>query len=521
MLVAPDANRKFPLQSIPYLDTTVDDLFEQLLALKRGNCPDWTDESTSDFGIQLLWLQAVLGGWLADYMDRVKANAYLATATSREAVRKLCELIGYTLSEASAASVTVTFTCASGHPQFSIPARTRVGTKSKDGREQVIFETISETNVNVGVDSVDVLCNHGESIVGEILGSSDASSDQSFTLKRTGVVWHSEVIEVNDGTGWVTWTRVDNFVLSGGSDTHYRVQLSDDGKYLIIFSDGIHGKVPTRGLNNIRSGYRIGGGVVGNVGAGQIVEPVSSLTYVTGVTNALAASGGTESESLEHARLFAPAWARALDRCVTAGDIEALAMLYDSPNFGRIAQARVVEHGGVVFSVMIVPRSGTLPSAIHKSELQTYLAERKMANTAIEVIDPVYRAIDIAVTVTGFPNYAPSELCTRIRERLVAYLSPVYQDPESGIYPHGFGRDIYVSDLYAIIDGTDGVHHCSLVTPTSDIILNDFEIADIGSIALTIELPEGEFSYYSDREGIDSEFRDRLINPKRPQKATL
>jgi len=520
MLLAPDTDRKFPLQSVPYLDVTADDLFEQLLALKRANCPDWTDESTSDFGIQLLWLQAVLGRWLADYMERVTANGYLATATLRESVRKLCELVGYTLAEASAASVTVTFTCASGHPQFTIPARTKVGTKSKDGQQQVVFETISDTNVNVGVNSVDVLCNHGETVTTEILGSSDASSGQRFVLKRNGIIWHSEIIEVNDGTGWVVWTRVDNFTLSGGSDIHYRVQLSEEGKYLIVFSDGVYGKVPARGLNNIRSTYRMGGGVVGNVGAGQIIELVTPVTNVTAVTNVSAASGGTESESMEHARLFAPAWARSLDRCVTIGDIEALAMLYDSPSFGRIAQARAIEHGGVIFSVMVVPRSGGVPSAIHRSELQSYLEIRKMANTAIEVIDPVYRQISINAELVAFPNYAPSELCHRVRERLVAYLSPVYQDPNSGIYPHGFGRDIYVSDLYAIIDGTEGVHHCHLSTPGSDVILNDFEIADIGAITLTMDLPSGQFSYYSDREGIDTEFRDRVVTTRtRPQAA--
>lgn len=496
MLHISDTERVFPFQDIPYLGLSISDTYAEMLALKKANCPAWTDESSADLGNQLIWLFCVLSDMMTATIERTVRNSFIGTTQDRTIMRELCRSIGYTLSEATPASATVTFACAEDHPEFTIPAGTKVSTVETQSDPAVIFETSAAQIVLVGDDSVDIICVEGETITEEIIGSSDGTTDLLFLLGRKPVVWHSETIQVYDGAAWAAWTRVDDFVLSDAADLHYRVEVDDAGLYSIIFGDGVRGRIPVRGTNNIRATYRIGGGILGNVAAAVITELSVPVTYVDSVTNEDATSGGADQETLEHARLFAPAGLRAVAGAVTAGDVETLSRAFVSTLYGGIANAKAYTSGGFTIKVAIIPQAGGLPDAGLKSALQTYLDGKRMLCTTIQVTDPVYVLIDITVTVTALANYSPSQVAAGIRERIVAYLSPTYQDPATGLYPHGFGRSVYLSDIYAIIDGTPGVDHCTIALPTSDTTVGDYEIADIGDLSITITTPTGESSHY-------------------------
>lgn len=496
MLHISDSERVVPLQSISYLGMTPDDLYAEALALKRANCPAWTDDSSADLGNQLLWLSCVLADMITAQIERTVRNSFIGTTSDREIMREICRSIGYTLSEAAPASATVTFSCAEDHPEFTIPAGTKVSTVETQADPAVIFETSAAQIVLVGQESVDILCVEGETIADEIIGSSDGTTGMAYTLGRKPVIWHSETIQVYDGAAWASWTRVDDFVLSEATDLHFRIEVDDAGLYTVIFGDGVRGRIPVRGTNNIRATYRVGGGVAGNVALASIVELSVAVTYVDSVTNATAASGGSDRETLEHARLFAPAGLRAVAGAVTAGDVETLSTAFTSSLYGGVANAKAYISGGSTIKVAIISQAGGLPSAGLKSALQTYLDTKRMICTSIQVTDPVIVPVDITISVTVLANYSPSQIAAGIRERLAAYLSPTYQDPGTGLYPHGFGRNIYLSDLYAIIDGATGVDFCTISAPTANIIIGDYEIADIGDLSITVTTPTGETSHY-------------------------
>lgn len=493
--------RKFPLQKVPYLDIRLDDLFESLLTIKRANCPNWTDESSSDFGVQLLWMYSVLSQWLIDHMERAKDNCYLLSAQDREHVRRLCQLIDYGLTEAGAASVDVTFILEDGHPEFTIPAGTKVSTEEADNLPAIIFETASDELVGVGIDEVSVTCVQGETISQENAGSSDGTTGQNYILARKPVVWQSETVEVFEGGTWNEWTRVDNFVESTGTDTYYRIEVDGDGNYGVYFGDGTNGKIPSRGTNNIRVTYRKGGGTEGNVGANTITELISSVSYVESVNNASAASGGSDRETLEHARVFAPVAAKALERGVTIGDVEFLSETFVSTKYGGIAIAKAFEIGGTSLRVMVVPRSGGDPSAGLKTELLEHLESKRISCTWFQIKDPTYVPIDVTATIWTLPNCAVSEVIAQVRTRLIAYLAPTYQDPQTGLYPHGFGRDIHLSDIYALIDNSWGVDHCQIDIPLEDVLIDSYKIADVGTITLKANTPTGETAYHETKPG--------------------
>lgn len=489
--------------TIPVVGQTVEDLFQNLLAIKRENCPDWTDESPADFGVQILRLSATLHHWLQTDLDRMKDNCYLSTARDRESARRICEPLGYALSEGAPASVSVTVTCEAGHAGISIPKGTRVSTVDTDDEAALVFEVADDEYVGAGITSYEVACIEGLSITDEIVGSSSGRAWTSFTLSRRPAVWQSEVVRVKEGNTWVTWSRVDNFIDSTSTDRHYTISQDSSSRYSITFGNGINGKICPRGDRNVSVSYRQGGGVDGNVAAGAITRVIDTISGVVSVTNDLPASGGADQETLEHVKMSAALLHRSLGRIVTIGDAETLAESFVSPTHGGVAKARGFEAGGNAISVMIVPKTGKTPSAGLKAALLDYLTTRRIAGMALQVVSPNYLSVNVAADVYILKNYPESVVAHAIRNGLVSLLSPAYQDPSTGLYPHEFGRDIYLSDIYGLIEGIEGVDHVTITAPTGDVVVPDFQMVDIGDIDLTIHSPQSdEFAYYTTRDEI-------------------
>ncbi len=504
MFVVRDTSRTLPASAVPFVSATLDDLYEYALELKRAQCPTWTDESDSDFGIFLLHTFCVLAKFTAVQAHRCKNDTYLATTADREVMRKLCQLINYELAEASAAAVTMTFTCESGHPGFTITAGSQVATVETDDEDAIIFEVGADTVVGAGVTSITATCSQGTTVSQENVGLSDGTSGQTFTLLNKSVIWHSETVEVYDGI-WTKWTLVDDFTESTPTSKHYRLQLGPESTYQMVFGDGTNGAIPPVRDEGVRVTYRIGGGTIGNVAAGTIVEIITPYQYVESVTNEAIATGGTNQETLEHARQFAPAAIRSLQRAVTIDDVEYLCEQYTSTTYGGVAKARAHVVGSYLAHVSVIPQSGGLPSAGFKSELSAMLADKVMIGTVIEVIDPHYVTVDISADVTVMPTYHLPTVAGAVAARLQAFLSPLYQDPQTGLYSHQFGRNIYISDVYAIVNGTPGVDFCHITAPTSDNIVADYQIARPGTITITPygdqEAPPFHDSRYRPRPG--------------------
>lgn len=498
MAVVKLTDRQFSEQTINNLDRSIFDAFEDLKALKRINCPEWTDDSSGDFGIQLLWLYSVLHKFLIDYVNQVTNNCYLQTVADRASLQRILKLIDYDLGQAVPASVLVTFTLEDGHPEFTIPKGTQVSTESTPDQDLILFETSQDILVTAGLATIDINCVQGYTIIEEIIGSSDGTADQRFRCLTSPVIHESETVEVKVEDSWQTWIRVDDFVESSGDSLHYRVELDNSGRYYIVFGDGVNGRIPASGTNNIRCTYRVGGGAEGNIPADTIKELVSDLDYVEAVSNSSAASGGADPETIAHARKFAPASLRSLERAVSAGDYKYLAESYVSAEYGAIAKAAALEIGLSV-EVRIVPASGGLPPQGLKDELRAYLVERRTACTGLEVADPVYNYVDIILDLYIQTNYNRDSVINAVRSSLASLLSPAYQDPETGLYPHEFGRDVYLSDLYHTIESVSGVDRCDISEPTANVTIENNEIADIGTLNITAH-QGGETKSYLDLE---------------------
>ena len=145
---------------VPQIDYTSRDyaaIRADLVALASQYNPGWTATNEADLGVTLLELFAYLGDNLNFYIDRMANEGFLATASQNQSVLQLAAMLGYTPSNSTAATTTLTFTNTSASSQ-TIPAKTQIASSAVVNglATQIIFETDSAVTVPVGTNSATV-----------------------------------------------------------------------------------------------------------------------------------------------------------------------------------------------------------------------------------------------------------------------------------------------------------------------------------------------------------------------------
>ena len=174
----------------------------------------------------------------------------------------------------------------------------------------------------------------GESVVGEVLGSGDASvANQSFKLKKKPLTYAAAPTTGNQsgvaGTlrvyvNGIRWKEVRSFFGIGSNEEVYIVRQNDAGESTVIFGDGTRGSRLSTGTSNVVANYRYGAGAA-SPPAGSITQLAKPVKGVQGVRNPVAAAGGADAESSENLRIYAPKSALILGRAVSIQDMEAVA----------------------------------------------------------------------------------------------------------------------------------------------------------------------------------------------------
>ena len=93
-----------------------------------------------DYHTMLIELWAYLADILTFYQERIANEAFLSTATQRDSLRRLAELVGYRPQPGSAATALLAFTIEK-QKTVTIPAGFRAGSKAKPGKQAAVFET--------------------------------------------------------------------------------------------------------------------------------------------------------------------------------------------------------------------------------------------------------------------------------------------------------------------------------------------------------------------------------------------
>jgi predicted phage baseplate assembly protein len=322
---------------------------------------------------------------------------------------------------------------------------------------------------------------HSEHVDHEVLGESDGTPGQAFTVLRSPMLAPSddEWLEVRDpGVGkWDRWEVRDSFLDCGPQD---RVYVCDPATGTIELAPAVrqadhgwrhYGAVPPKGSQLRMSRYRFGGGLRGNVTARSLTVLKTGPAGIASVSNPAAAHGGVDAEQLDSVRMRGAMELRARHRAVTAEDFEHLAR-EASP---RVARAVCVppDEGNVV-SVRILPKVHPADRRLEYEELQPrrsllddvakHLDDTRLLGATLHVAPVRLRGVSVVVEL----QTEPLADLVRIREEtlreLYRFLNPlVGGSPREMGTGWEFGRTLNQGELYGVVHGIDGVEYVRLL----------------------------------------------------------
>jgi predicted phage baseplate assembly protein len=235
---------------------------------------------------------------------------------------------------------------------------------------------------------------------------------------------------------------VTSLLFSGATDQQFSIRRDENDFAFVVFGDGKYGKIPRRGVNNIKASYLVGGGAKGNVPARSISKIGTALTSLKLVLNEAAANGGADSEPIADAVLRGPQQFRSSGRAVTAADYEFHAKLFG------VAKVRAFATGLNTVQLVVAPAGGGLVTDTLKHDLVTYFDSKRMLTTVVDVVDPTYVNVVISANINVNGRFFNSQIKQEASDALAALWAFDVVD---------FGQTLFISKIYEAIEAIDGV----------------------------------------------------------------
>jgi hypothetical protein len=318
-----------------------------------------------------------------------------------------------------------------------------------------------------------------------LIGRSNGLPGQVFTLDRVPIAPEDFALQVEETfseegvskTMWRDWVRLADLDASRPGDFHYALR-PETGE--VVFGDGINGDIPStsdEGTRNIRIiSYKTEGGEAGNVARGVInrialpynVEQLRGLDSLK-VENLLAASGGAAKESLEAAQVRVRRDLKTPHQGVTSDDIEYLARSTPGLRVERAIAIPLFEPGlknypqnqaPASVTVVVLPFSFSprpVPSPAFLLNVCRHLDKHRLITTRLYVVAPDYVRVSAQATVMLVAGFDAVSMRQEIQRRLNNFLRPLpaEDDPNGAGWP--FGRAVFRSEIYQLIENITGV----------------------------------------------------------------
>ena len=408
--------------------------------------------------------------------NMVVNESFLDSATVRENVVSLARNIGYVPRSRTAATAQVTFdvglniTSLNSTPIATIKAGlVCVGAANNTSH---VFSTSEDISAPVREPSIGTFVATFENILlkeGTFLNKTftvDGSLDQRFILDNPHIDTSTIKVYVkgpSDAAGslGIEYSLVDNILDVNSNSEIFLVQEVQDERYELMFGDGIIGKK----LENdsiITVQYIITDGEAGNgIGngnsfsfAGRIVNPQGgsiTLTSTPSVATIQTSTNGSEVESINSIKYYAPRIYSSQYRAVTPRDYEAIVKkIYPDTESVAVVGGEEMdppEFGTVTISIK--PKNGTYVSAFNKTRILSQLKQYAVSgiNQKIEDLKKLYVEIDSAVYFDENKVSTSSALQTKVLNSLTAYSNSVDMNK--------FGGRFKYSKVQQVIDSTD------------------------------------------------------------------
>lgn len=257
------------------------------------------------------------------------------------------------------------------------------------------------------------------------------------------------------------WVPRRDLLSSGAQAKEFVVEVESDGIASLRFGDNKQGSRPATGTQWMAT-YRVGNGVLGNIGAKTLAHIVSkdpvinSNEIITKIWNPLPAFGGVEPEAMELVRQKAPYAFRTQERAVTPEDYEAVAKRCDQTVQRAAGTFRWTGSWRTAF-LSVDRLAGQEVSEDFENGMRDCLERYRMAGHDVEVDGPRYVSLEIEMIVCVKPGYFASDVKSAL---LDVFSNRMLANGRRGVFhPDNFtfGQTVYLSPFYAAAQATQGV----------------------------------------------------------------
>lgn len=454
------------MATFDYTNRDFDSIRSSLVTRASRIVPEWNGRDNSDFANVFVDLWAYMGDVLHYYIDRAAGEAFLQTATQRESILAIANLLDYAPASVRSSRATVTVNVNTSPPNFTIPAGTKFSGVS-DGVIYYFVSTASASGASAGsVLNINVV--QGDQVIDEIVGTSNGVANQRFPLYKTGVDNDSVEVDVYEGplsNGSPTAVRykyVTQLSTASFNERVFSLRTLSNGTTEIIFGSGFNGYIPTVNAQ-IKATYRSTAGAAGNLLAGGITNVADNMSQYISVSSTVlstAGSGGADAESLESIRTNVSRLYRTQDRAVSLSDFKELAL--QVPGVSKVAAVAsgstvnlypVTHQTNYPENPATTSQSLTISSAL-KESIETYFSTRTLVGVTTVVnssvtLTPIY----IKLTINVLPNYVQNWVKTDVENAIKALFT---FDKVS------FGQVISVGAIYRTAMSVTGVDYVSV-----------------------------------------------------------
>jgi len=481
---------------------------------------EYQNFTESDLGMMLVEIIAYMGSVISLKTDVLANENFLRTAKNRNNVQKLLELVGVRMKGplSATANASLTFPTVPFNlgveTEFSFPAADRNYTvASPEDNASVNYTLYKVTNgiledptsdssiVLTGAESEgaegkvwkNLIIQEGAYVTEEGVFTT-GDSVKTITLQESPVIDGSVEVYINSDIGGVggAYTQVESvFFASGGTDKIFEVSYDDDFAATVIFGDDTLGTAPDLNSTYLVS-YRVGGGTRGNLSTGALSITTDSLGTagytVQGIlTNTDLATGGSEAESVEHAKRYGPLTFKRQDRVVTLEDFVTFANNFSSGK-GSIGKAtasvRKAYSSANIIDLFVLEKATDLQlkkaTIAYKKELLDSINAKKMLTDEVVVVDGLVRSLDFHVTIVIDKELKNIEEAIKasVRDAILNYFK---------VDNLSFGKPFVLSDITRKLVDVDKVLYIKIDNLDADISIDYNEILQLNNLVINVE----------------------------------
>lgn len=304
--------------------------------------------------------------------------------------------------------------------------------------------------------------------------TSAGGANQTYTVQDTNILDWPVFVTVTVGSTVEDWRVVTEPIEKYGPEDRVVEAIFIDDTLRLRFGDDVTGRAPVSG-SAIRVRYRVGGGVRGRIGVGQI-DTARQLTALPPANAALSvrfrnvspSSGGTDRESLESAKKRAPRDFALQRSIVTPEDYAQAATNFSHPVFGAVSKAlattRTSRNANLVEIYALAEGPDGIPvtpNAGLKAGMATYFEDLNVLTDHVVVLDGAVKPVDIEMTVVINKNADASVVKDRVEAAITEYFSLTGWE---------MGQAFYQSNFVESIKGIDGIAYLNVHVPVGNIL---------------------------------------------------